>query len=592
MPFAPLTLSFSPPSTPPSLRASSVYSQSSGDSIFPPEVWGTRATAPPAPPMIPMSSKMAERLRAVAEHEMSPALPESPEVIMLAQRPLPHVPTSGTRPGPALGLALGQPALPLTMPSGLLTPPPTEHADSPKSWTTHSTHADSPMSWTQDFRPIQAGPLPPLPSTLPQTRPRSLGRKLPPTLTESLELLVRVQEHCHKLGASSNLRAVPEEVSTPSPRDKRGSLPPARVARRATEPSFSSCVNLHAVPEHMEARPPRRLTAPAPLQRTHSASSASSSSGDWPETPRTSTYTSNATESVHSSTYREDVRPQRQAMRSVVALDKYPVSAATLAYAAELEVFDETGVPLRFGDLLAAPRTLVVFVRHWLSPSCATYLRELIAALTPPLLARACARVVFIGHGAANMIRGFRQHLQCPFMVYTDPTRRLHDVLGLVPKGSKGFHLSKAKELFLGAARIGLRSGNRAQMGGLFIFEGHDIAFVHRMRADSDHAPVPIVLDAIGRRPPPPPPNAHAPHRPKRSSVYVQRPGGTHKPRGAHSCTSLVDPPPRFVFPLPPSSQTRRDSHKRMTSASRDCVAVIHPDDIDRISSEVHALRV
>ncbi len=273
-------------------------------------------------------------------------------------------------------------------------------------------------------------------------------------------------------------------------------------------------------------------------------------------------------------------------MRSTAALDAHPLTAATIAYAAELELRDEAGRTLRFGDLLASPRTLVVFVRHWLSPSCAAYLRELIAALTPPLLTRAHARVVFIGHGAATMIRGFRQHLQCPFAVYTDPSRRLHDVLGLVPKGAKGFHLTRAKDLFMGAARIGLRSGNRAQMGGLFVFDGHEVAFAHRMRGDGDHAPLAGVLAAVGRAPP-----QIAPPR-KRSSVYIQRPGRTHQPRGAHSCTSLVDPPPRLVFPLPPAAKKRNESRTRLASASRDCVAVVHPDDIDRISGEVRTLRV
>ncbi|BEJ14889.1 hypothetical protein CspHIS471_0406560 [Cutaneotrichosporon sp. HIS471] len=571
-------------------------------------MWATRSIpAVPAFPELPMnmnmSGKMAHRLRAVVEAELPPALPESPEVIMRANRPLPHVPLNGTRPGTALGLALG-PSLSVHVPSGLPTPPidsPTWTADSPKSWASNSIYSDSPKSWTQDVtRPIHAQPLPPLPPC----KARSLGRKLPPTLTESLELLVRVQEHCHKLGGGpSSLGAVPEEPLSTSPRrSRRDSHPgPPPAIRRLVEPAYASCLNLQAVPEGAAAptssrlsRPPRRVTAPAQLQRTRSASSDSSSSGDWPETPRTSVYAGHGAgaESVPVfSSLPEDMR--RPPMRSVVALDQYPLSSATLAYAAELELLDEAGRPLRFGDVLSSKRTLVVFVRHWLSPSCAAYLRELIAALSPAVLARAHARVVFVGHGAANLISGYRQHLQCPFTVYTDPTRRLHDVLGLVPKGSKGFHLGRAKDLFMGAARIGLRSGNRAQMGGLFVFDGQDIGFAHRMRGDGDHAPVPKVLEAVSLRPAPLPPMAgsKAP-RSHRSSVYISRPGHSNQPHGAQSCTALIDPPQRLVFPLPPSSQNRQETRKRRVSTQRDAVAVVYPDDIARVSCEMRGLRV
>ncbi|BEI91888.1 uncharacterized protein CcaverHIS019_0407080 [Cutaneotrichosporon cavernicola] len=575
-------------------------------------MWATRAvTAVPAVPELStpmsMSGKMANRLRAVVEAELPPALPESPEVIMRAHRPLPPVPVNGTRPGTtALGLAL-RPSLSVhVLPSGLPTPPidsPTWTADSPKSWTSNSINSDSPKSWTQDVtKPIHAQPLPPLPPC----KARSLGRKLPATLTESLELLVRVQEHCHKLGGAptSSLGAVPEEpLSTSPPRNRRDSHPgPPPAIRRLVEPAYASCINLQAVPEGATvptslhpSRPPRRVTAPAQLQRTRSASSDSSSSGDWPETPPTSVYAGHSAgaESVPVfSSLPEDMR-RRPPMRSVVALDQYPLSSATLAYAAELELLDEAGRSLRFGDVLSSKRTLVVFVRHWLSPSCAAYLRELIAALSPAVLARAHARVVFVGHGAANLISGFRQHLQCPFTVYTDPTRRLHDVLGLVPKGSKGFHFGRAKDLFMGAARIGLRSGNRAQMGGLFVFDGQDIGFAHRMRGDGDHAPLAKVLEAVSLRPAPLPPVAgsKAPlgHR---SSVYISRPGPSNQPRGAQSCTALIDPPQRLVFPLPPSSQNSQETRKRRLSAQRDAVAVVYPDDIARVSCEMRGLRV
>lgn len=540
---------------------------------------------------------------------MSPALPESPEVIVGGNYSLPTVPVNGTRPGQALGLALG-PSLSVRVPTGLPTPPLVDSptADSPHSWTSTSIHSDSPQLLTVP-KPIHAQPLPPLPPC----RPRPLGRQLPHTLTESLELLVRVQEHCNKLGASgSSLGAVPEEplpASFPS-RRRRCSIPapPPPAIRQVADLAYASCINLHTAPPATSVGPSveppgavRPATAPAQLQRTQlqralSASSDSSSSGDWPETPQ-SVFAGAVGKSEAATMFSSGDDLARPAMRSVIALDQQPLSVATLAYAAELELLDEAGRPLRFGDVLSTERTLVVFVRHWLSPSCATYLRELMAELTPIVLARSHARVVLIGHGAANMISGFRQHLQCPFPVYTDPSRKLHHVLGLVPKGSKGSHLGRARDLFMGAARMGLRSGNRSQMGGLFVFDGLDVSFTHRMRGDGDHAPIPLVLEGVLQRAVPhlPVPSKSKAPKSHRHSVYGSPPGhttSTSQSRGAQSCTTLVEPPQRLVFPLPPNSSSKReDLRRKRLSMPRDGIPLFL-DDIAPASCEMRGMRV
>lgn len=313
-----------------------------------------------------------------------------------------------------------------------------------------------------------------------------------------------------------------------------------------------------------------------------------------------------------------------QAMKSMVEHEtpKDRPSVAKLMYAAELELFDENNRPIRFGQLVESPshsRTVVVFVRHWLSPSCASYLRALISELTPTVLAKARARVVLIGHGAVSMIKGFRQHLQCPFPVYTDPSRRLHDVLELSPRALGNFKsefstssLRSAKEMLMGAARMhGLRAGNRSQLGGEFVFEGSlRVLFTHRMLGDGDHAPVRLVVSAVSapiQRPP------RAVNIPRRSSMYVSQALSEAEPRPTYSCTSLVDGPSRtrpLAFPLPPlgsypspddfgswdeERSVERHASKSGKSPVRDAplssgVAIVHPEDIDRVTGELQQL--
>lgn len=633
-----------PPSSPSSsLSASPCHSDGSNTSpvsisVFPPGIWGAQlahaSTIDSRPRCRATTTKMLERpvtLGVMSEGlaNISPALPESPEIIVHSPKVMNGVPRTGTRPGPTLGLAFVPAPSMGNSPTGLPSPPLT--AATP----THES------GWpNQPPQPIHTQPLPALPRLSQRNALNTLGRKLPPTLTESLELLVQVREHCREL---ERLHSVPEEVATPFqcppspsplPRHqrpnpvpvRRGShnalhappLQPPPALRRATEPSLRSM------------QPPPQW--PPHLKRTGSSSSSSSTSGDWPETPRTSMYGAPAAaesmpafqkipEPLISTADLRDLKTRlraAQAMKSMTeqATPQDRPSVAKLMYAAELEVLDEDGKGVRFNELVDTPahsRTVVVFVRHWLSPSCAAYLRALMAELTPTVLARAHARVVLIGHGSASMIKGFRQHLQCPFPVYTDPSRRLQDVLELLPRAHANFKsefstgsLKSAKEMLMGAARMhGLRAGNRSQLGGEFVFEGGlRVLFTHRMLGDADHAPVKHVVGAVSA-PIQRPPRVNAP---RRSSMYVTQSTPTNKSeyRGAFSATSLINPHNLAAFPLPPVPlspnnpgpspvELERWDEEAVHPSSMPygpgiCSTIVRPEDIVRVTGELRQL--
>lgn len=271
-------------------------------------------------------------------------------------------------------------------------------------------------------------------------------------------------------------------------------------------------------------------------------------------------------------------------------------STAKLLYASELTVLGEDNEAVKFGELVDGPsnqRAIVVFVRHWLSPSCGTYLKALITQLTPQVLARARARVVVIGLGSPSMIKGYRAHFECPFPVYTDPGRKLHDVLGLAPKASGSYRgeystgtIRAAKDMFLCAARMqSLRAGNRQQLGGEMIFEGPlQVLTAHRMAGAADHMPVNSLIDAVSA------PRRVIPLRPRVSTSSRHR-----TPPGSRSCLSLNEAPPlpgRLEFPLPPLPLDRLERRSEKCASydgrlGKPCIAIVDPDTIDRVTGEV-----
>ncbi|KAL1405371.1 hypothetical protein Q8F55_009002 [Vanrija albida] len=241
------------------------------------------------------------------------------------------------------------------------------------------------------------------------------------------------------------------------------------------------------------------------MNRKMSSGSSSSSGGEYIMTPPTMSQ-----RSLFPPPFMQDAGIMSSASLAAIDLEGYAKpNVEQLLRASELPIVGEDGVVVRFGDVVARRRTVVVFVRHWHSSFCAQYVKALVAAMSPTLLAGAKARLVLIGHGSHSMIRGYKEHFQCPFPVYTDPTRQLHDVLGLLPRtvttrAGKGDYLVQGAarrcwDTLMRASRMrGVSAGDKQQLGAEFVFDGSlCLAYSHRMVGQCDHASIPELVAAV-----------------------------------------------------------------------------------------------
>jgi hypothetical protein len=87
----------------------------------------------------------------------------------------------------------------------------------------------------------------------------------------------------------------------------------------------------------------------------------------------------------------------------------YPPSPAQLADAAEHVVVTETGVRVRFGELFADRRTIVLFIRHFWCPWDQDFMYSVSRHVNMQALERANVGLVVIGCGAPAMIKSYRR---------------------------------------------------------------------------------------------------------------------------------------------------------------------------------------
>ncbi|WOO85648.1 Thioredoxin-like protein AAED1 [Vanrija pseudolonga] len=393
-------------------------------------------------------------------------------------------------------------------------------------------------------------PLPPPPTIGHQSRKAALGRKLAPQVTESLEHLTGSHRNLAGLlpASASQLHVVPEDVPDrplksplrtdfrPGPRvrttppraarsqnslglhleyspDQLKNIQAMRRQSASSPESVSETLSPYAVrghanimstphlPNSERSNSLRRMFSARAISmnRKMSSGSSSSSGGEYIMTP---------TSVSQRSVYMQGVTSNPSL--AAIDLETYAKpNVEQLLRASELPIVGEDGAVVRFGDVVARRRTVVVFVRHWHSSFCAQYVKALVAAMSPTLLAGAKARLVIIGHGSQSMIKGYKEHFNCPFAVYTDPTRQLHDVLGLLPRtvttrAGKGDYLvqnaaKRCWDTLMRASRMrGVNSGDKHQLGAEFVFDGSlCLAYSHRMVGQSDHASIPELVAAV-----------------------------------------------------------------------------------------------
>ncbi|KAK1968779.1 hypothetical protein LY78DRAFT_679109 [Colletotrichum sublineola] len=207
-----------------------------------------------------------------------------------------------------------------------------------------------------------------------------------------------------------------------------------------------------------------------------------------------------------------------------------------------------------------ARRVLIIFVRHFFCGNCQEFLRTLSESITPDALLGLpmSTFIAVVGCGNPGLIDMYLQETGCPFPVYTDPTRRLFDTLGMtrtLALGTRPAYMRKsmlksaAESVLQGLkqvkAGLATKSGDHRQVGGEFLFEpvelgtevstpyaerqleeamtskknsidnnregidgeGDDddfepeqkkVTWCHRMRSTRDHAEIPELMEVLG----------------------------------------------------------------------------------------------
>ncbi|OAQ61725.1 ahpC/TSA antioxidant enzyme domain-containing protein [Pochonia chlamydosporia 170] len=219
-------------------------------------------------------------------------------------------------------------------------------------------------------------------------------------------------------------------------------------------------------------------------------------------------------------------------------------------------VLDRDGKSRTFKSLYSgnnvARRVLVVFIRHFFCGNCQEYLRTLSESITPDALLQlpVSTFIVVVGCGDPALINMYIEATNCPFPLYTDPTRALFDELGMTKTlalGAKPAYMKKSlwrstldsigQGLKVLPQGLSLKSGDQRQVGGEFLFEPLDIVtpittpqdeqpstvgsiedpssggrdrgddgsveekrvtWCHRMKTTRDHAEIPELMEILG----------------------------------------------------------------------------------------------
>ncbi|KAK9320038.1 AhpC/TSA antioxidant enzyme-domain-containing protein [Lipomyces orientalis] len=184
--------------------------------------------------------------------------------------------------------------------------------------------------------------------------------------------------------------------------------------------------------------------------------------------------------------------------------------------AAKIPIFDGDGQVLAFEDLFLTPapvkkRVMVIFIRHFFCGSCQAYVQTLSKSIPSPDNLPSGTTLAIIGCGSHSLISMYAKETGCPFPIYSDPSSRLFDILGMTRSLSLGestpdyIHESVFASTIKAIGQIlkripagdGWNGGDVKQIGGEFLFEVHecviDPVWCHRMRNTRDHTEVPAL---------------------------------------------------------------------------------------------------
>lgn len=227
-----------------------------------------------------------------------------------------------------------------------------------------------------------------------------------------------------------------------------------------------------------------------------------------------------------------------------MAVESIP-NPAVLNQAFQHEICSSDGSSVKFGSLFGADdhstlptqQVLVIFIRHFFCGNCQEYIRRLSSAESPfhpsqktasttnahsttnssKVVARSAPAVIVIGPGLPSLIKSYANVTQCPYPIYSDPSTRLYDMLGMYRTLSLG---DKAPEyiqhsLLAGAVksawqivrRVGtgdaMGGGDWHVNGGEFVFvrtdQGHGSLRREGFRSASSSKPVTVQACSMSR---------------------------------------------------------------------------------------------
>lgn len=187
----------------------------------------------------------------------------------------------------------------------------------------------------------------------------------------------------------------------------------------------------------------------------------------------------------------------------------------TLSESYALPVYSHDGNSIPFGDLISKDgvvTVIAIFARHFFCSCDQDYIRSLPPYITPAALsALPCspAQLVVIGCGDPSRILHYAAETSCEFPIFTDPTGRLYEMLGM-----KRSLASSSKPVYMKHSLLGLiissvrqmiwsgfgafKGGNYSQNGGEWIFRIGKCVWVHRMETTSDHTPAEELIRVLG----------------------------------------------------------------------------------------------
>ncbi|KAL0957072.1 hypothetical protein HGRIS_003169 [Hohenbuehelia grisea] len=185
--------------------------------------------------------------------------------------------------------------------------------------------------------------------------------------------------------------------------------------------------------------------------------------------------------------------------------------------ASKLEVYDAKGAKVVFGSLFSDQKIIAVFIRHFFCGTCKMYVEQL-ASIPKETLESANAKIVVVGCGEWNPIKGYASDTGFAGDIYADPSLELYHTLGMNVESIDGTPAGQEKRTYVTRGRVSNivssivngplrhpthlgKQGNWSQLGGDFILgPGLKCTFASRMQHTEDHVEVSELVKIAGAK--------------------------------------------------------------------------------------------